>query len=80
MQTDIKRLVAYSSISHMGFLMIAIYSGNLLAYQGTVIQMITNALSAGGLFMLCGQLYERLHTRDMRQMGDYGIKSPGYRG
>ncbi|MGK2889062.1 MAG: NADH-quinone oxidoreductase subunit M [Candidatus Malihini olakiniferum] len=69
MQTDIKRLIAYTSVSHMGFVMIAIYSGSHLAYQGAVIQMIAHGLSAAGLFILCGQLYERLHTRDLRQMG-----------
>ncbi|GKX51010.1 NADH-quinone oxidoreductase subunit M [Budvicia aquatica] len=68
-QTDIKRLIAYTSVSHMGFVMIAIYSGNLLAYQGAVVQMIAHGLSAAGMFIICGQLYERLHTRDMRQMG-----------
>jgi len=68
-QTDIKRLVAYTSISHMGFVMIAIYSGSELALQGAVVQMIAHGLSAAGLFILCGQLYERLHTRDLRQMG-----------
>ncbi|WJV52523.1 NADH-quinone oxidoreductase subunit M [Prodigiosinella aquatilis] len=68
-QTDIKRLIAYTSVSHMGFVMVAIYSGSQLAYQGAVIQMIAHGLSAAGLFIICGQLYERLHTRDMRQMG-----------
>lgn len=68
-QTDIKRLVAYTSVSHMGFVMIAIYSGSQLAFQGAVIQMVAHGLSSSGLFILCGQLYERLHTRDMRQMG-----------
>lgn len=68
-QTDIKRLIAYTSVSHMGFVLIAIYSGSQLAYQGAVIQMIAHGLSAAGLFILCGQLYERLHTRDIRQMG-----------
>jgi len=68
-QTDIKRLIAYTSVSHMGFVLIAIYTGSQLAYQGAVIQMIAHGLSAAALFILCGQLYERLHTRDMRQMG-----------
>ncbi|KEY57695.1 NADH-quinone oxidoreductase subunit M [Serratia sp. DD3] len=68
-QTDIKRLIAYTSVSHMGFVLIAIYTGSQLAYQGAVIQMIAHGLSAAGLFIICGQLYERLHTRDMRQMG-----------
>ncbi|URJ24974.1 NADH-quinone oxidoreductase subunit M [Candidatus Blochmannia ocreatus (nom. nud.)] len=68
-QTDIKRLIAYSSISHMGFLLIAIYSGLEMSYQGSVILMVSYSLSASGMFILCGQLYERLHTRDMRFMG-----------
>jgi len=75
-QTDIKRLVAYSSISHMGFVMIAIYSGSHLALQGAVVQMVAHGLSAAGLFILCGQLYERLHTRDMRQMGGIWSRLP----
>ncbi|QHM71800.1 NADH-quinone oxidoreductase subunit M [Mixta intestinalis] len=68
-QTDIKRLIAYTSISHMGFVLIAIYTGSQLAFQGAVVQMIAHGLSAAALFILCGQLYERLHTRDMRKMG-----------
>ena len=68
-QTDIKRLVAYTSISHMGFVLIGIYSGNLLTLQGLVIQMLAHGICAGGLFILCGQIYERLHTRDLREMG-----------
>lgn len=68
-QTDIKRLIAYTSISHMGFVLIAIYSGSQLAYQGAVMQMISHGLSAAGMFIICGQLYDRLHVRDMQQMG-----------
>ncbi|CUX96755.1 NADH-quinone oxidoreductase subunit M [Candidatus Doolittlea endobia] len=69
-QNDIKRLIAYTSVSHMGFVLIALYSGSLLAYQGAVVQMIAHSLSTAGMFIICGQLYERLHTRDMRLMGD----------
>lgn len=68
-QTDMKRLVAFSSVSHMGFILIAIYSGSQIALQGAVVQMISHGLSAAALFILSGQLYERLHTRDMREMG-----------
>lgn len=75
-QTDIKRLVAYSSVSHMGFILIAIYSGSQTALQGAVIQMIAHGLSSAALFILCGQLYERLHTRDMRQMGGLWSRIP----
>ncbi|AYC33125.1 NADH-quinone oxidoreductase subunit M [Pseudomonas cavernae] len=75
-QTDIKRLVAYSSVSHMGFVLIAIYSGSQIALQGAVVQMLAHGLSAAALFILCGQLYERLHTRDMREMGGVWARLP----
>ena len=75
-QTDIKRLVAYSSVSHMGFVIIGIYSGSPQALQGVVVQMIAHGLSAAALFILCGQLYERLHTRDMRKMGGLWSRLP----
>jgi NADH-quinone oxidoreductase subunit M len=68
-QTDIKRLVAFSSVSHMGFVLIGIYSGSQQALQGAVIQMLAHGISAAALFILSGQLYERMHTRDMREMG-----------
>ncbi|MBD3162976.1 MAG: NADH-quinone oxidoreductase subunit M [Candidatus Eisenbacteria bacterium] len=68
-QTDLKRLVAYTSVSHMGFVLIGVYAFNELAWQGVVIQMIAHGLSTGGLFLLVGMLYERLHTRDLAAMG-----------
>ena len=72
-QTDMKRLLAYTSISHMGFILLAIYAGNLMTYQGLMIMMLAHGLSSAALFIMCGQIYERLHTRDMRLMG--GIRS-----
>ncbi len=68
-QNDVKRLVAYTSISHMGFILVGVFAGTEEALQGVVIQMLAHGISAGGLFMLCGALYERLHTRDLRDMG-----------
>jgi NADH-quinone oxidoreductase subunit M len=68
-QTDIKRLIAYTSVSHMGFILIAIYAGNLLTMQGLMVQMLAHGLSSAALFIMCGQIYERLHTRDLREMG-----------
>ncbi|WFF37980.1 NADH-quinone oxidoreductase subunit M [Moraxella nasibovis] len=68
-QTDIKRLLAYTSISHMGFVLLAIYAGNLMSLQGLMVQMIAHGLSSAALFIMAGQLYERLHTRDLTQMG-----------
>lgn len=68
-QTDIKRLLAYTSISHMGFVLLAIYVGNLLTLQGLMVQMLAHGLSSAALFIMSGQIYERLHTRDLRLMG-----------
>ncbi len=68
-QDDIKRMIAYTSISHMGFVLIGIYSFNTIALQGAVVQMMAHGISAAALFILSGQLYERLKTRDLRQMG-----------
>ncbi len=75
-QTDLKRLIAYSSVSHMGFVLIAIYSGSQQALQGAVILMLAHGLSAAGLFILSGQLYERLHTRDLTKMGGIWSRLP----
>lgn len=68
-QTDLKRLVAYTSVSHMGFVMVGVFSFNAIALQGVVIQMIAHAVSTGALFILVGQLQERIHTRDISRMG-----------
>ncbi|QCI24263.1 NADH-quinone oxidoreductase subunit M [Buchnera aphidicola (Muscaphis stroyani)] len=67
-QTNIKRFIAYSSISHMGLTLIAIYSANKIALGGAVIQMLSNSVSASALCILSGQLYNRLETQDMRKM------------
>ncbi len=68
-QTDLKRLVAYTSVSHMGFVLLGIFAWRELALQGVVIQMLCHGISTGALFMLAGSLQERLHTRDTRRMG-----------
>lgn len=68
-QSDLKRLVAYTSVSHLGFVLVGIFSGSVLALQGAVLQMICHGLSTGALFMLAGSLQERLHTRELAQMG-----------
>ncbi len=68
-QTDLKRLVAYTSVSHLGFVLLGIFSLNQLALQGAVMTMICHGLSTGALFVLVGGLQERLHTRDLGQMG-----------
>lgn len=68
-QTDFKRLVAYTSVSHMGFIMLGAFAFNTVAMQGVVMQMITHGISTGALFILAGALYERVHTRDIESMG-----------
>jgi NADH-quinone oxidoreductase subunit M len=68
-QRDIKRLVAYTSISHLGFVLFGIFAGNLLALQGAVILLLAHGLGTGGLFILVGALQERIHTRDLNSMG-----------
>jgi NADH-quinone oxidoreductase subunit M len=68
-QPDMKKLVAYSSVSHMGFIMLGIFSLNSQGVQGGMIQMINHGISTGALFLLVGVLYERTHTR---RIWDYG--------
>jgi NADH-quinone oxidoreductase subunit M len=68
-QTDMKKLVAYSSVSHLGFVMLGMFALNPLGLEGSVLQMINHGLSTGGLFLLVGIVYERRHTR---LIADYG--------
>jgi NADH-quinone oxidoreductase subunit M len=68
-QSDFKRLIAYSSIAHLGFVLLGIYAWNSQALQGAVVAMLAHGLSTGALFILAGALQERLATRDMRRMG-----------
>jgi NADH-quinone oxidoreductase subunit M len=75
-QTDMKRLVAYTSVSHMGFVLLGIYSFSGLALQGVVMQMLSHGISTGALFMLVGALQERTHTRDMDRMGGLWTVAP----
>ena len=68
-QTDLKRLVAYTSVSHLGFVLLGIFTWNRLALQGAVITIICHGISTGSLFVLVGALQERLHTREIDRMG-----------
>jgi NADH-quinone oxidoreductase subunit M len=67
-QTDLKRLVAYTSVSHLGFALLGIFTWNKLALQGAVITIICHGISTGSLFVLVGALQERLHTREIDRM------------
>ncbi len=68
-QPDIKKLVAYSSVSHLGFVMLGIWAATLQSVQGALMVMINHGLSTGALFFLIGMLYERRHTRDISAFG-----------
>jgi NADH-quinone oxidoreductase subunit M len=68
-QPDMKRMVAYSSVSHMGFVMLGVYAFNLIGMTGGVLQMINHGLSTGALFIMIGFIYERRHTRMIEQYG-----------
>lgn len=68
-QTDVKKLVAYSSVSHLGFVMLGIFTFTYQGLQGALLQMINHGLSTGALFLMIGFLYERRHTREMAQFG-----------
>jgi NADH-quinone oxidoreductase subunit M len=68
-QTDLKRLVAYTSVSHMGFVLVGVFAGTTLALQGAILQILCHGISTGALFILVGALQERTHTRDMNRLG-----------
>ena len=68
-QRDIKSLVAYSSVSHLGFVMLGIFAINTQGFSGSVLQMVNHGLSTGALFFLVGMIYERRHTRDIDAYG-----------
>jgi NADH-quinone oxidoreductase subunit M len=75
-QEDIKRLIAYSSVSHLGFCMLGVFALNELGMQGGVLQMINHGLSTGGLFALVGMLYERYHTRQIKDYSGMARRLP----
>jgi NADH-quinone oxidoreductase subunit M len=75
-QTDVKRLVAYSSVSHLGFVVLGIFAFNQTAVSGGILQMVNHGLSTGALFLLVGMLYERTHTRALDRMGGLGRVTP----
>lgn len=79
-QHDLKRLVAYTSVSHMGFVLIGIFAGNETALTGAFIQMVSHGISTGALFILAGALQERLHTREISRMGGLWKTMPALSG
>jgi NADH-quinone oxidoreductase subunit M len=77
-QTDMKKLVAYSSVAHLGFVVLGIFAMTQESVQGAIIQMINHGLSTGALFLLVGMLYERTHTREISYYGGIAKIVPVY--
>jgi NADH-quinone oxidoreductase subunit M len=75
-QHDVKKLVAYSSVSHLGFCMLGLFSLNSIGATGSVMYMINHGLSTGALFLCIGMIYERYHTKDMDQLGGLFRRMP----
>jgi len=77
-QQDVKKLVAYSSVSHLGFVMLGLFALNPQGIQGGILQMINHGLSTGALFIIVGMIYERRHTRDVEEFGGLWKIMPVY--
>jgi NADH-quinone oxidoreductase subunit M len=79
-QSDLKRLVAYTSVSHLGFVLLGVFAGNPIALRGAVVTMLAHGLSTGALFVVAGSLQHRLHTREMDRMGGIWSVAPNLSG
>ncbi|MCJ7534207.1 MAG: NADH-quinone oxidoreductase subunit M [Anaerolineales bacterium] len=77
-QKDVKKLVAYSSVSHLGFVMLGLFAINAQGIEGGILQMVNHGISTGALFLLVGMIYERRHTRDMDAFGGLWKVMPVY--
>ncbi|MEK6588644.1 MAG: NADH-quinone oxidoreductase subunit M [Chloroflexota bacterium] len=77
-QRDVKKLVAYSSVSHLGFVMLGLFALNAQGVQGGILQMINHGLSTGALFLIVGMIYERRHTRELDAFGGIWKVMPVY--
>ncbi len=75
-QRDVKKLVAYSSVAHLGFCMLGMFSLKIVGLSGSVVYMVNHGLSTGALFFVVGMMYERYHTRDIRDIGGLARQMP----
>jgi NADH-quinone oxidoreductase subunit M len=75
-QTDFKRLIAFSSVSHLGFCVLGLFAFNSIGITGSVLYMLNHGLSTGALFLMVGMVYERYHTRSMKELGGLAAKMP----
>jgi NADH-quinone oxidoreductase subunit M len=77
-QTDIKKLIAYSSVAHMGFVTMGIFTGNVYGVHGAIFQMISHGIVSAALFLCVGVVYDRMHTRDIAAYGGLVSRMPRY--
>jgi len=77
-QTDMKKLIAYSSVAHMGFVTMGIFAGNVYGVQGAIFQMISHGIVSGALFFIVGVVYDRMHTREISAYGGLVERMPRY--
>jgi len=77
-QTDMKKLIAYSSVAHMGFVTLGIFAFNMQGIQGSLFQMLSHGIVSGALFFLVGVIYDRMHTREIAFYGGLVSKMPVY--
>jgi NADH-quinone oxidoreductase subunit M len=77
-QVDFKKLIAYSSVAHMGFVTMGIFSGNLQGEQGAIFQMLSHGVISGALFLCVGVVYDRMHTREINFYGGLANRMPWY--
>ena len=78
MQTDIKKLIAYSSVAHMGYVTMGIFAANVQGVQGAIFQMLSHGIVSGALFLCVGVVYDRLHTREISAYGGLVNNMPKY--
>ena len=76
MQTDLKKLIAYSSVSHMGFVTLGLFAFNQQGMEGGILQMVNHGIISGALFLLVGVIYDRLHTREIAKFGGLAHRMP----
>ncbi|MFD1190581.1 NADH-quinone oxidoreductase subunit M [Phenylobacterium conjunctum] len=77
-QTDMKKLIAYSSVAHMGFVTMGIFAGNAIGVQGAIFQMLSHGVISGALFLCVGVVYDRMHTREIAYYGGLVNRMPWY--
>ena len=78
MQTDLKKLIAYSSVSHMGFVTLGLFALNQQGLEGGILQMVNHGIISGALFLLVGVVYDRMHTREIARFGGLAHRMPKY--